>query len=342
MAKREFSVPGAYRYNESGPVVWIVSHVLRYKRTVGLWMSTSIIANSFYGFAAVFTGRAFNDVLHSRDPRAQLTLAALMLLGSVACTGIFDLAARSLIQFLAGRLARDARDELYSSLLGKSQTFHNRQRVGDIMARAANDVSLLSDLMVPGVDTIFDSSTALIIPTVFIGFLDWHLLIVPLVFIAAHIVALRHYMRQLAPVSTLMRAAFGQLNAELAETVSGIELVKATAQEEQERAKFARNAREYRDLYIRNGLIQGRYLPPLIYAIALAAGLLDGLALVSNGSLSVGGLITFIALMGTFRFPVFVSIFAFSVLQMGIAGAERILELIREETDLDENESGYS
>ena len=41
---------------------------------------------------------------------------------------------------LAQRFERDAREELYVSLLGKSQTFHNRQRVGDIMARATNDV----------------------------------------------------------------------------------------------------------------------------------------------------------------------------------------------------------
>jgi ATP-binding cassette subfamily B protein len=342
VAKREFTVSGAHHYNASGPIAWIVSHILRYKRILLLFALTSILANAFYGFAAVFTGRAFNDVLHSRDPRSQLVQAAVLLLASVIGTGAFDLAARSLIQFMAGRLARDARDELYISLLGKSQTFHNRQRVGDIMARAANDVSLLSDMVVPGIDTTFDSSTALIIPTVFIGFLNWHLLLVPLVFIVAHIFALRSYMRQLAPVSTEMRASFGQLNAQLAETVSGIELVKATAQEPQERAKFNTNARVYRDLYIRNGLIQGRYLPPLLFAIALAAGLLDGLMLVSQGELTVGGLVTFIALMGTFRFPVFVSIFSFSVLQMGIAASERILELIRAETDLDENEAGFT
>ena len=45
-------------------------------------------------------------------------------------------------EFLAQRVERDARDELYVSLLGKSQTFHGRQRIGDIMARATNDVRI--------------------------------------------------------------------------------------------------------------------------------------------------------------------------------------------------------
>ena len=43
-----------------------------------------------------------------------------------------------------------ARRELYASLLGKSQTVFDRLRVGDIMARATDDVSQLSDMIVPG------------------------------------------------------------------------------------------------------------------------------------------------------------------------------------------------
>jgi ATP-binding cassette, subfamily B, bacterial len=47
------------------------------------------------------------------------------------------------------------------SLLGKSQTFHNRQRVGDIMARATNDVRQLNPMMNPGVSLITDRPLAL-------------------------------------------------------------------------------------------------------------------------------------------------------------------------------------
>jgi len=49
--------------------------------------------------------------------------------------------------------------------------------------------------------------------------------------------------------------------------------------------------------------------------------------------------------MGLFnlmRFPTFISIFSFSLVQFGIAGAERILGIIRAETDLDENLGGYN
>jgi len=50
--------------------------------------------------------------------------------------------------------------------------------------------------------------------------------------------------------------------------------------------------------------------------------------------------VTFMGLMGTLRFPTFISIFTFDLVQLGIASARRILEVINTETELDENESG--
>jgi ATP-binding cassette subfamily B protein len=47
-------------------------------------------------------------------------------------------------------------------------------------------------------------------------------------------------------------------------------------------------------------------------------------------------------LVGTLRFPTFISIFAFDLVQRGIASARRILELTNTETELDENEAGIA
>jgi ATP-binding cassette subfamily B protein len=64
--------------------------------------------------------------------------------------------------------------------------------------------------------------------------------------------------------------------------------------------------------------------------------------LVSRHLLSIGDLVAYMGLMGVLRFPAFISIFTFSLVQMGIAGARRILELMKEETELDENKAGYA
>ncbi len=283
-------------------------------------------------------GDAFDAVLTRQD----VLPIALVLLGVVALRGLLDFCARLSSELLAGRLNRDTRDELYVSLLGKSQTFHNRQRVGDLMARAANDIRQLRMLVAPGLDMIVDSGSQAVIPLVFIAFIDPRLLLVPAIFMVAFGLALWHYMRQLNPVATGMREEFGTLNAGLSEAVRGMEVIKVTAQENGERLRFRRNARSYRDLFVREGLVRARYLPTLLLAVAMAGALWHGVYLHSTGDLTLGQLIAFMGLMGLLHFPTNVSTFTFSLVQLGLVGARRILEIMNAETELDQHADGHT
>jgi len=341
LIKREFTVADEYHYNRSDPVRWIISHLLRYKHLIASYMLAAILTNILYAAIPVLTGQAFNIVLQGASARGKLPEIVLILLAVVLVGGCVDLSARFFPELLGKRITRDARAELYLSLLGKSQTFHNRQRVGDIMARAANDMTQLSNMVVPGFDTIFDSFTSLIITITFIGFISPQLLLSPVLFTAAFLVALWYYSRKLNPVSDSMREHFGEMNAGLNEAVTGIEVVKATAQESQEMRKFEQNAGRYRDYYVQNGYVQAWYLPPLLLAIALVGAFLHGLVLLSHNQLSVGDLVAYMGLMVQLHFPAFISSWSFSLVQLGIAGSERILAILKEETELDENEAGY-
>ncbi len=341
MIKREFTVADEYHYNHSSPVRWISSHLLRYKHLILSFMFAVILTNILYSVIPVLTGVAFNVVLQGESAHNRLLGVSLALLAVILFGGGLDLCARFFPELLGKRFARDARAELYLSLLGKSQTFHNRQRVGDIMARAANDMTQLSNMVAPGFDIIFDSFTSLVITLIFIGFISPQLLLMPLLFTMSFLISLRYYSRRLNPISDSMREQFGELNAGLTESVTGIEVVKATAQESQEQSKFEQNASSYRDFYIKNGYVQAWYLPPLLLSIALVGGFLHGLFLVLHNQLSVGSLVAYMGLMVMLHFPAFISSWSFSLVQLGVAGAERILAILKEETELDENQGGY-
>jgi len=302
-------------------------------------MLASIVANAVYASVSLLTGAAFNAVLSgSLD---QLAYLALLMLGTIGLGGCSDVGARIFPELIGKRVVRDAREELYLSLLGKSQTFHNRQRVGDIMARAANDMTQLSNMVTPGFDIVFDSNVSLIMTLIFIGSINLQLLVIPVLFTASFLIAVRFYSRQLAPVSGSMREKFGELNAGLNETISGIQVVKAAAQEKEEMHKFEKRAALYRDLFVKNGYVQSWYLPPLLLSIALVFAFLHGLFLVVHHQISVGSLVAFMGLMVVLRYPAFNSNWSLSLVQLGIAGAERILSILKEETELDENEEGY-
>ena len=85
------------------------------------------------------------------------------------------LAARALARLnvdpetISQRVERDARDEAYLSLLGKSQTYHGRQRVGDLMARVTNDTQQASQLITPGFNFVIESLLSLLVPLLVIG-----------------------------------------------------------------------------------------------------------------------------------------------------------------------------
>jgi ATP-binding cassette, subfamily B, bacterial len=338
----EFVIAGRRTYDRRGPVRWVLSHQLRNPWVLLGFLVGSVIMVALNSMVPGFVGQAFDAVTgDAPDRRRTLTVIAVVLLVIVVARSGIDLLARLCTEVLANRIQRDARDELYVSLLGKSQTFHNRQRVGDLMARGASDIRQLGTMFSPGIDLIVDSGAQAIIPVIFIGFLDWRLLAAPLLFLAVFVLSLRHFMRRLQPVSTEMRERVGELSAMLSESVRGIEVVKATAQERQEAAKFTSRAAAYRDAFVAQGQIQARYLPTLLLAVCTAGALLHGLYLHSEGELTIGQLVSYLGLMGLLGFPAFISIFSFSMVQTGLASARRILELMTEESELDHNETGH-
>jgi ATP-binding cassette subfamily B protein len=338
-SRREFTVEGAFASDRRSAVRWIISHILRNKLFLSVFISFTLLASIMTSLTSVLTGQAFDEVLNSDGDR--LGVIALGILGIVLVRGVIELAGQLSVEVLAKRLARDARDELYVSLLGKSQTFHNRQKVGDIMARASNDMAQLSTMMSPGISLILDSTLTVIVPVVFIALIDPQLLLAPAIFIVGFALTLRSYVRRLRPVSGKMRADFGAMNAGLSETVTGIEVVKSTAQETQEERKFSQSATRFRDSFISQGDVQSTYLPPLVLALALTVAFLHGLLLVDNGTITIGNLVTFMGLMGMLGFASHISVFTFALVQLGVAGAKRILAIMNEETELDENEGGH-
>jgi len=302
----------------------------------------AIFNNLFYSYIQVFVGRAFDLITSPGWETSTLVGIALGVMGVAFGQGLTGLARNYLGEFLAQGIERDTRDELYTNLLGKSQTFHGRQRIGDIMARATNDVRALNLMFSPGLSLIVDSIMGALAPMILIARLRWELLLAPSLFLILFAITIADYSRQLKPVSIALREQFGQMNAGLAEAIAGIETVKANVQERYEWDKFTQNARRYRDHFVRQGEIQARYLPMLMFSVAWAVGFLHALLMWRAGQLSLGEVVTFMGLMGVFRFVTFISIFSFNLVQLGLASAERILTVINTETELDQNEAGLA
>ncbi|HOX48829.1 MAG TPA: ABC transporter ATP-binding protein [Spirochaetales bacterium] len=329
-------------YDLRGPRRWIFSHLLRYPWLPALAFLFSVGNNVGYSGIQVLVGKAFDLLAKPGSGADGLAAVALLIAGASALQGLAGVGRNLSFELLAQRIERDARAELFSSLLGKSQTFHSRQRLGDLMARATNDVHFLNLMFSPGLAMIMDSALTMVVPLFVIASIEPRLLLVPAVFALLLCLTVWEYNRRLAPATDEQRERFGELNAALADALEGIETVKANLGEARETARFAKGAGRLRDLYIRVARIEGRYWPLLVFALCWGAAFFHALLLWRAGALSLGEVVGYMLLFNAFRFTTFISIFSFNLFQMGLSSAARVLETIVARTDLDENPRGFS
>jgi ATP-binding cassette subfamily B protein len=339
MRLREFSVSDEYTYDYRSPWRWLASHIRRYPVLPVLFLITTAAMAAAQSMAAVLVGRAFDTVIAGAAFGA-VALAALSVAAAYLGYSTADILNTIVVRILSQRVERDARDEAYLSLLGKSQTFHGRQRVGDLMARVTNDTQQASQIISPGFNFVIESLLSLLVPLIVISTINSALLLVPVCFLLVLALALWRYNTQLRPVASSLRERFGALNAGLTEAVAGIEVVKGFAQEAQEQQRFSGSARSYRDAFVRQGRVEARSLPLLVYGIAIGLAFGHALTLFLGGRLSVGQVITYMALLNTLRMPMRFLLMVFPIIQQSIASARRILAMITTESELGENAGG--
>jgi ATP-binding cassette subfamily B protein len=337
----EFSVHREWHSDRRSPARWVFSHIWRYK----IWLLGILIGslgNAGGGaLLPVFIGQAFTAVTQTPANLQVLGTAALLIVISQLIRALLQLGRNFSSEIIGQRIERNARDELYTSLIGKSMEFHDRQSIGDVMARATNDVREVNLLMNPGINIVVGSASFLIFPLIIAPRYHPQLVLVPILFIIGYVLMVAIHLRRLAPATEGVRRNFGKLNATLAEAIEGVETVKGAAQEAREEKRFAFSLFEWQKAAIRQGDVESVFLPSLLYGVTISLGLLHSLLLYQAGAIELGEVVTFNGLLVFLQFPTFATMFAYPQVSSGLASARRILEIINATNVLDENKGGH-
>ncbi len=337
----EFVARKSYGTSHASPLRFILSHIVRHPLVI---IALLIGAFSNAALAAVvpyYTGEAFNAVIENQD-LARVGLMALGIVISQAVRAVLQLMRNYAAELYGQRIERDVRDELYGSLLGKSMSYHDSQPVGEIMARVTNDVREMNLMMNPGVNLMVGSTMFLIMPVIGAPLIYPDLVLVPLVFFIIHTIVMFRFVRRLHPIAEEVRASFGRMNARLAESLEGLQVVKGAAQEDAEIGHFNALADEVLRRYVQQGTVEARYISNLLFPLAVAGGFAHAIYLASQSQINTGQIVSFVTLLYLFDFPVFSSLFSLPRIALGYASAARILSVITAETDLSQNEHGFS
>lgn len=333
------------RYSGVNP--WILKHVFyrKNKILIIIFISLTVIASILGVSSSILIGNAITAFGLGKGE--EVGYWSLLMLAVGVGTPALGLLARTFRETLAQRMEVEVRREFYLNLLGKSQSFHDRQRLGDLMAMAANDVRLLNFLISPGFSMLFDAAINIIVPIIIIMAIPSkfpvQLVIIPIVFAVIFASSLKSYVKKLAPLTIARRLEFGTMNSVLNESLDGIEVIKSMSQEQASIEKYRESAIAYRDIGIKSGYVQAKYFPLLYVAIAITMGLTHSIILYNTGEITViGDIIAYIGILGRLRFPTMASNRAFFIIQRAKAGAERLIDTMTKVSEIGDPENAIS
>ncbi|NRG43583.1 ABC transporter ATP-binding protein [Bacillus sp. CRN 9] len=234
-------------------------------------------------------------------------------------------------------LERIMRRKLMKQFLFMTPTFYEKNRTGDLMARSTNDLNAVSLTAGFGIMTLIDSTLFLGAIICAMGFMiSWKLTFFAMLPVPIMAVLIQYLGRLVHERYMKAQDAFGNLNDNVLESVSGVRVIRAYVQEKKDEMKFADMSE---DVYAKNmhtAKINALFGPittigtGISYVVALGYGSV----LVSNGELSVGQLVTFNVYLGLAVWPIYAIGELINVMQQGNASLDRVQETLDYKADV--------
>ncbi len=278
------------------------------------------------------------ETLLGLEPIQILMVFAGLILAGTLFKGIFTFSQVFLGEYLSQRVCFDLRNRIFNQYQRLSFAYHDRSQTGQLMSRATSDVEQIRFFVSQGL-----INGALMVMT-FVAVLcvllltNWQLALLslatmPVLFVIAFFFAL-----QLRPMFSLVQQETAQLSTVLQEDLSGMRVVRAFAQEEQENTKFSHSSdrlavatsRTMQLFAMRNPLLQ------FIAGIGTAAVVWYGGLQVIAGGMSLGTLVAFSGYLLLLQRPIRMLGMTINTYARAMAAGERIFEILDTQSEIEE------
>jgi len=232
--------------------------------------------------------------------------------------------------YIGGRVVIDLREQLFHRFLRLSLRYHNSHRVGESISRLISDVGAVEDLLVSGITDGVTQVLTILIFAAMLFYLDPPLALVSLIILPFLFASLVFYARRTRDASRDVRVRLAELTSAAEEPFSAIALVKSFMRQEyetqrlRERGVFHWNARM-------KAARQRAIFAPLSDIVATVGTVLVvyfGAQALASGTLTIGGLVIFLAYLGQLYNPLLGLSRLGNTMQGGLAAAERVAGLL--------------
>ena len=242
------------------------------------------------------------------------------------------------------RMVNDLRSDLYSHIQRLSLSFHNRQKIGDLMYRVTADTLGIQTLTMNGIFAVLSASLLLLGMFAVMLTLDWYLTLLAMVVCPALFLAIALLDEKMTSAATHARQKESLVYSVVQRTLSGIRVIQAFTKEEDEKRRFLEASTESLQADLRLYNLQNFYyaLVNVTIAAGTAAVLWLGAKHVLSGDLSVGEMVVFTSYLASLYTPL-VNIFqTYGLVQKAKAGVDRTFEILETEQSLPQGHKVFS
>ena len=230
----------------------------------------------------------------------------------------------------------DLRNDLYRHLNRLSLSYFQRNRTGDLMSRATNDMNAVRMLLGPGimysVNTFVTLAAALAIMISISPKLTFYCFLLMPVVVGVVI----FFGRRIHERFETIQAMLSNLSAKVQESLAGIRVVRAYAQEEAEIARFREANEEYVVRNMKLIRLWGVFYPSLevLLGLTYVMVLWMGGREVVSGNITIGSFVAFNAYMGQLTWPMIAMGWVVNLFQRGTASLGRLNQILSEQPEI--------
>jgi len=235
-----------------------------------------------------------------------------------------------IMAWLGAQVTADIREELYRRLEMLSLPFYDKRKVGTLISRATRDVGMLQDFLIDGLPYLIINGLMVTGILGFLVWLSWTLSLYILIPVPILVVWGFIFWRRMRGLFSQWSRVWAALTDRTVETLTGIRVVKAFAQEEREMAAFAEPNRRLRNVAQKTGINRGIFFATITFltGIGMLIVWLLGGQLVLTDRITLGTLLAFYSYMWLFYGPLEWFGQVNDEMTRAFAGAERIFEVI--------------
>ncbi|MDN4075776.1 ABC transporter ATP-binding protein [Fictibacillus terranigra] len=232
---------------------------------------------------------------------------------------------------------RILRSKFMRHLLKMTPTFYEKNRTGDLMARATNDLKAISMTAGFGILTLVDSSVFMLVILLTMGLLiSWKLTLAAVLPLPLMAIAMNRYGKKVHERFMKAQDAFGDMNDQVLESISGVRVIRAYVKEREDIERFNNLTEDVYDKNISVAKIDALFEPTIkvLVGISYLIGLGYGAYLVFHNSITLGQLVSFNVYLGMLIWPMFAVGELINIMQRGNASLDRVNETLAYEPDV--------